>query len=74
MTIKTNMNPFQDRMLTEELPDSHPIGDMLTKMFLRWYESLESLYEPSYCGRYLVRKDRHKAWGSPEHLSREMPW
>ena len=69
-----NMNLTQHRMLTEELPDSHPIGDMMAKSFLRWYESASRDYEPSDCGRYLVRKDRRKAWGSPEHVSRDVPW
>ena len=69
-----NMNPTQHRMLTEELPEGHPVVDIMLKTHLRWLESLQDLVEPSYCGRYLVRKDRHKAWGSPEHLSREMPW
>ena len=74
MRTMLNMNRIQHRMLMEELPYDHPICNMLTKMFLRWYESMERLYEPSYGGRYLVRKDRHKAWGSPEHVSREIPW
>ena len=69
-----NMNPTQHRMLTEELPNGHPVSKMLLKTFMRRYESLARWYEPSYCGRYLVREDRHKAWGSPEHVNRVIPW
>ena len=69
-----NMNRIQHRILIEELPYNHTIANMRNKMFLRWFERSAMDYEPSYCGRYLVRKDRRKAWGSPEHLSREMPW
>ena len=68
------MNRIQHRMLTEELPDSHPVGDMMAKSFLRWYDRASRDYEPSDCGRYLVRKDRRKAWGSPEQVSRGVPW
>lgn len=69
-----NMNPTQHRMLTEELPEDHPIGDMMVKTFLSLYRQLFRDCEPSDCGHYFVRKDRRKAWGSPEYVNREIPW
>ena len=69
-----NMNPTQFRMLTEELPEDHPIGQILVRSYLRWLDSFQDRVEVSDCGRYLVRKDRRKAWGSPEHVSRDVPW
>ena len=58
----------------DSLGDEHPVNKALDAAFAREYSAIRAIHEPSYCGRYLVRKDRHKAWGSPEHLSREMPW
>ena len=64
-----NMNPTQFRMLTEELPEDHPIGDMMVKTFLSLHRQLFR-----DCERYVIHKDSQRAWGSAEHVNRDQPW
>ena len=58
----------------DSLGEEHPVNKALDAAFAREYSAIKAIHEPSDCGRYLVRKDSRKAWGSPEHVSRDVPW
>ena len=64
-----------NRMSSEQLRQvlSKPRPTPLARMFMAtWKTSRESVFRDYR--RYVTHDDSQRAWGSPEHVSREMPW